>query len=79
MPKTPGPLRQNHPLIRQIAAAIVDSGMRQEDVAKRAGTSQAFVSNIRTGRNDVSFNMLEAVANTVGLEFKLERKHNGTE
>lgn len=60
--------RLNRGVIGQrLRAAREASGLRQEDVAKAAGVSIAFVSDVERGNRGISADRREAFARAVGL------------
>lgn len=81
MTRRPNKPKQPNPTLLRLAKAIDASGVTQEEIALASGVSQAFISEIRTGerRSQRTFTLLQAVADAIGYEFKLERKSNGTE
>jgi transcriptional regulator with XRE-family HTH domain len=65
---------------RSIRAIRVEARMRQVDLARRAGLSQAAISDIERGRGDrLSLRTLRAVASVLGAEASIDLRWRGGE
>ena len=62
--------------MNQIKKARINAGLSQAELAARAGTSQAYISEIEGGKTKPSLGMLEAIAKALGctLTILLEEK-----
>ena len=62
--------------MNQIKNARINAGLNQAELAARAGTSQAQISRIESGKSRPSLGMLEAIAEALGctLTILLEKK-----
>jgi transcriptional regulator with XRE-family HTH domain len=59
-------------LTEQIAARLIDTGMRRSELAERLGTSRAYVTKLLDGQENMTLKTLVRVANA--LEMKVETK-----
>ena len=62
--------------MNQVKKARINAGLNQAQLAERAGTSQAYISEIESGKTKPSLGMLEAIAEALGckLTILLEKK-----
>jgi len=62
--------------VNQVKKARINAGLNQAQLAERAGTSQAYISEIESGKTKPSLGMLEAIAEALGckLTILLEKK-----
>ena len=62
--------------MNQIKNVRIKAGISQVELAARAGTSQAYISEIESGKTKPSLGMLEAIAEALGckLTILLEEK-----
>ena len=60
--------------VKRLAATRMMSQRSQEDLARELGTSKSSISRIESGRQNVSVDYIEAIAQALGMqaEFKLE-------
>lgn len=62
--------------MNQVKSVRIKAGISQVELAARAGTSQAYISEIESGKTKPSLGMLEAIAKALGckLTILLEEK-----
>lgn len=53
--------------IRAIKAARVEKGLSQKDLAGAIGTSQPVIARIEAGKQNISYEMMNKLSDTLGL------------
>jgi transcriptional regulator with XRE-family HTH domain len=64
---------------RQILRIRIETGLTQEELAKKAGTRQATVSRLENGVAHPSLSFLKRIAKAVGARLKVEFEHPALE
>ncbi len=58
-------------MIRQIIKARIEQNLSQKELAEKAGTDQAHISRLESGRYNPSISYLKRIANGLGMDVKI--------
>ncbi len=58
-------------MIRQIIKARIEQNLSQKELAEKAGTDQAHISRLESGRYNPSVSYLKRIADGLGMDIKI--------
>ncbi len=64
-------LQPKYAIIRAIIDARIKKGFTQEDIARRAGTTQSAIARFESGTSNPTLEFLSKVAHAVGVQLEI--------
>lgn len=66
------PVVVHEEVITQIRQAMADAGVNQEELARRLGRSQPWLSRVLAGRRELKVRDAEAIAHALGVDLRID-------